>query len=115
MSTLTLPFDVAREPRKTAPYVSGSETSQAAAQEIQKTLNRKQRVVLRLLFWGPYTDNELTAETGELYRWSINTARPRRVELTKLGFVAAVDKRDGSTVWAITDAGREYLQREVEP
>jgi hypothetical protein len=114
VSTLTLDLeDVERQPLPTAPYQRHSDTSKAAAQELQKTLGPKQRTVLRLLFWGPATDNELTGETVELYRWSVNTARPRRIELKKLGFVADTgEKRDGSTVWALTEAGRAYLEQE---
>jgi hypothetical protein len=66
------------------PYQAHSDTSWAAAEEIQPHLGRLQRLVLAVLAeQGPLTDNELIEATG----LSPSTARPRRIELVKMGRV----------------------------
>lgn len=93
-----------------APYVRGSATSEAAARRLSSSgrLTGKRDRVLReiLTHWGGgLTDNELTAYMVETHGWSVNTARPRRIELTRAGWLEdSGQRRNGGIVWIPTDA-----------
>ena len=76
-------------------------------------LNRAQREVLGILcIWEPCTDDDLCDDLHKI-GFGRNTARPRRVELERAGFVEfAGDTQEvgGSALWRLTDAGREALK-----
>ncbi len=116
MSTLTLFSGPDLLPTRPAAQ-RHSATSQEAAEALRPKLARKQRQVLELFEQLPdgqgYTDNTLTAYTVRCWDWSVHTARPRRIELTKAGLVEDTGRRlNGSTVWRITAAGLAWLAGE---
>jgi len=88
------------------------DTSHEAAQLVLIKTGTKRRAVLEELASWPCTDDEL----ANLTAMPANTARPRRVELVRLGYVEDSGKRRLSSwgtraiVWAITDKGREALR-----
>ena len=88
-----------------APYVKGSATSEAAAKRLSssgKLAGKRERVLREILtHWSTgVTDNEATAYMVETYRWSPNTARPRRIELTRAGWLEdSGERRNGGIVW----------------
>ena len=87
-----------------APAQQHSATSRAAAASIDAaTLNEMQR---RVLAWiaehGPTTDEEIAAGLG----MNPSTARPRRIELVRRGFVVPAGTRRAAsgrmaTVWMV--------------
>jgi hypothetical protein len=94
----------------TAPHVRGSDTSRAAAQAVAPALRGKRRVVLiQCMYSDPslsvsgYTDNELTRLMSLGNGWGSNSCRPRRIELTRAGWLEdSGERRNGSTVWRPT-------------
>jgi hypothetical protein len=65
-----------------APYQAHSPTSVKAAEQIGPSLNTlRERVYRCILSRGPITDEGISAATG----LAANTARPRRIELSKAG------------------------------
>ncbi len=90
-----------------APYQSHSETSKEAADKIVPHINRCHRKILEHLenvgALGA-TDQELETATG----MAGNTARPRRIELLKLGLIRDSGKTRETfsgrkaTVWVVT-------------
>jgi hypothetical protein len=107
-----LQIDVFEPPRQTAPYQPHSRTSRAAAREIQASLNGLQLQVLKLIARaGPVPDERIQEWLG----MNPSTERPRRIELVRLGMVAAAGSctvRSGrtATAWAITDRGWRYIR-----
>lgn len=91
-------------------YVSGSETSKAAADSLSpKVLGELHRTVYKhLRDSGGSTDEEGSVATGI----EPNTYRPRRIELQDEGYVRDSGERrlTASTrkaaVWVVTDKGR---------
>ena len=71
-----------------APAQAHSPTSVAAAksQKPKKTEIDREKILVALAKHGPLTDEEIVERTG----LGANTARPRRVELVRAGFVVAV-------------------------
>ena len=111
-------FEFVRDDGPAPPYQKGSKTSLDAARK-QRRGGKSERDRDRILTWlslrdyamGGLTDKQMQHEL----RYDGNTQRPRRVELVKLGYVeATAERRDGSTVWRITEAGREYLRKAGE-
>lgn len=88
------------------------DTSHEAAKRVYVKTGTARRTILEELASWPCTDDEL----ANLTAMSANTARPRRVELVRLGFAIDSGKRrktpwgNRAVVWAITDAGREALR-----
>lgn len=79
------------------PYVAGSSTSAAAADRIEPVAGSLRGRVLELIRTaGPITDQQI----AERLRMDPSTARPRRVELQRVGLV----RQQGT---ARTRAGRE--------
>ncbi|HYE58156.1 MAG TPA: hypothetical protein VD948_06605 [Rhodothermales bacterium] len=102
-------------PTSQAPFVKGSETSEAAAKKISRGLNEKQGMVyLRIRSFGErgQTDAELTDYFVGV-GWSPNTARPRRIELRDRGLIVdSGRRRDGSTVWVTAAQQAQQAQTE---
>lgn len=71
-----------------------------AYESIQPDLGLKQKIVHDVIMvFGPVTDEEIITMTG----LSPNTARPRRVELEKLGLIVPGElRRTRSGRWATT-------------
>lgn len=68
----------------TAPYVAGSETSEAAAKAIKpSTATLRYEVLEAIRFLNGATDEQIQEFTG----FNPSTSRPRRVELVRMGLV----------------------------
>jgi hypothetical protein len=94
-----------------APHVHGSATSEAAARKMDRKLAGKRLAVLEQVMKGigftnddpRFTDNELVFHMVAVHEWSQNTARPRRIELTRDGWLEdSGERRNGSIVWRPT-------------
>jgi hypothetical protein len=92
--------------RGTAPYASGSETSQAAAVAIQRHMKPQQVRLLRWLLTQERgaTDQEMEDGLG----WGGSTVRPRRGELEGMGLIYPHGKR-------LTRSGREAVVWHARP
>lgn len=107
-----------------APYQKHSKTSKAAAKAIEARMTYQQLALLKLMLrhgdrgvagHRDFTDNaliELTLYEGSM---SLNSVRPRRIELLRLGLIEAVGEDVGasgrkSTLWRITEAGRQAVR-----
>jgi hypothetical protein len=94
------------ERTRKAPHVRGSATSEAAAATVTRKLAGKRLAVLTefLFLRAELTDNELTERfTKPQHGWSSHTARPRRIELVRDGWLEdSGERRNGSIVWRPT-------------
>lgn len=85
---------------------TASQMSLEAWSSIQPELGLKQKMVYDcILVFQPCTDEEIIARTG----LSPNTARPRRVELEKMGLIVAGElRKTRSGRWATTWQSKNY-------
>jgi hypothetical protein len=102
-------FDAVKPYAGKAPRVRQSATSTAAAEAIEPKLGSLQLKVLRLLAsYGPLSD-----ETIDRLGLARSTLRPRRVELTKAGYVVdSGDRVKGEsgllmTLWTLSEKGKK--------
>lgn len=94
---LDLP-DVARA-RRTDP-----DTSHAAAERVTPDLSKLQQLTLGAIkVYGPLIDRKLVTIMTAKHGRTDSTWRTRRAELVAKGYVKAVGKADGHTVWGLAD------------
>lgn len=108
------------ERTRKAPHVRGSATSEAAAVQVTRKLAGKRLSVMWVVMRADaipgragFTDNELTAWMVQTYEWSPNTARPRRIELTRDGWLEdSGERRSSSIVWRPTQKAWEWWKQQ---
>lgn len=81
-----------------APFIAGSPTSHAAAEEIKPTAQNLRERVFACIADHPYGLND--EEIAELLRMNPSTERPRRIELQRSGRI----RQDGTRM---TKSGRQ--------
>jgi hypothetical protein len=103
------PTQVTSDRTRKAPHVRGSDTSEAAARQMDRKLVGKRLAVLteycraRRDLPSGFSDNELVDWMSRHYGWSVNTPRARRVELATDGWLEdSGERRNGSIVWRPT-------------
>ncbi len=111
------PADPSERTRK-APHVRGNATSEAAARQMdRKVVGKRLAVLMEILaiYSHGFIDNELVQRMTFLYQWSPSTPRPRRIELTRDGWLEdSNERRNGSIVWRpTTKAWRWWGERQA--